>query len=40
MLVEDHDRGQVVMCLLCKTAIKVATTPAPPPSGKPSSPRK
>ena len=23
MLVEDHDRGKVVACLLCKTAIKV-----------------
>jgi len=23
MLVEDHDRGKVVSCLLCKTAIKV-----------------
>jgi hypothetical protein len=37
MLVEDHDRGKVVHCLLCKTAIKVggaqpaATTPPPPP---------
>lgn len=23
MLVEDHDLGKVVSCLLCKTAIKV-----------------
>ena len=23
MLVEDHDRGKIVNCLLCKTAIKV-----------------
>ncbi len=23
MLVEDHDRGNVVSCLLCKTAIRV-----------------
>ena len=23
MLVEEHDRGKVVACLLCKTAIKV-----------------
>jgi hypothetical protein len=37
MLVEDHDRGKVVACLLCKTAIKVGAggpaprkTPAPP----------
>jgi hypothetical protein len=38
MLVEDHDRGKVVNCLLCKTAIKIGGTavqapagPAPPP---------
>jgi hypothetical protein len=36
MLVEDHDRGKVVACLLCKTTIKVGgasaqpRTPAPP----------
>jgi hypothetical protein len=37
MLVEDHDRGKVVACLLCKTSIKVGSaapaprrTPAPP----------
>jgi len=33
-LVEDHERGQVVTCLLCKTAIRVgggtAPQPAPP----------
>lgn len=29
-LVEDHDRGKVVNCLLCKTAIRVGGTPAPP----------
>jgi hypothetical protein len=30
MLVEDHDRGKVVNCLLCKTAIKVGgAQPAP-----------
>jgi hypothetical protein len=28
MLVEDHDRNKVVTCLLCKTAIKVASGPA------------
>lgn len=29
MLVEDHDRGKVVPCLLCKTPIKVGGgTPA------------
>lgn len=38
MLVEDHDRNNVVACLLCKTAIRVGggpaaprTTPKPPP---------
>ena len=31
MLVEDHDRGKVVACLLCKTAIRVGGAPAPPP---------
>lgn len=28
MLVEDSDRGKVVPCLLCKTAIKVSGGPA------------
>ncbi len=28
MLVEDHDRGKVVACLLCKTAIRVGGGPA------------
>ncbi len=38
MLVEDHDRGKVVNCLLCRTAIKIGGTsvqgsanPPPPP---------
>jgi hypothetical protein len=31
MLVEERDRNQVVPCLLCKTNIKVGSTPAPPP---------
>ena len=40
MLVEDHDRGQVVSCLICKTAIRVGGAPAgqpqaPPPPPKP-----
>jgi len=35
MLVEDHDQGQVVQCLLCKTAIKIGASPAPPPSPPP-----
>jgi hypothetical protein len=30
-LVEDHERGKVVHCLLCKTAIRTA---APRPSDK------
>jgi hypothetical protein len=29
MLVEDHDRGKVVPCLLCKTSIRVGGTPPP-----------
>jgi len=28
MLVESQDRGKVVPCLLCKTAIKVGGSPA------------
>jgi hypothetical protein len=35
MLVEEHDRGKVVACLLCKTAIKVAGEPASTASSKP-----
>jgi hypothetical protein len=31
MLVEDHDRGKLVACLLCKTSIKVGSRPTPPP---------
>ena len=29
MLVEDHDRGAVVACLLCKTPIRVGGARAP-----------
>ncbi len=29
MLVEAHDRGNVVACLLCKTPIRVGGAPAP-----------
>ena len=29
MLVEEHDRGNVVPCLLCKTAIRVGGAPPP-----------
>jgi hypothetical protein len=27
MLVEDHQQGKVVPCLLCRTAIKIGVTP-------------
>jgi hypothetical protein len=30
MLVEERDRGRVVACLLCKSAIKVGGGPAKP----------
>jgi hypothetical protein len=30
MLVEAKDRGKLVFCLICKTAIKVGDTPRPP----------
>jgi hypothetical protein len=29
MLVEEHERGKVVSCLLCKTAIRVGGGAAP-----------
>lgn len=37
MLVEDHDRGRVVSCLICKQPIKVpaASGPASPPPAPP-----
>ena len=39
MLVEEHDRGQVVSCLLCKTPIRVGgAAPAPPPRPRPPRP--
>ena len=34
MLVEERDRGQVVSCLLCRTAIKVGGAPSAPPVPK------
>jgi hypothetical protein len=34
MLVEEHERGKVVACLLCKTPIRVGGTPPPPPSSR------
>ena len=30
MLVEEQDRSKVVSCLLCKTAIKVGSSPPAP----------
>jgi hypothetical protein len=30
MLVEQQDRGRVVHCLICKTAIQVGVPPRPP----------
>jgi hypothetical protein len=33
MLVEERDRGQVVMCLLCKTPIRVGGDPNARPRG-------
>ena len=39
LLVEDHDRNQVVACLICKTAIRVGGGPGPRPSAQPA-PRK
>ena len=37
MLVEAHDRGKVVPCLLCKTPIRVGGA-APPPRPQPPGP--
>jgi hypothetical protein len=40
MLVEDHDRDKVVVCLLCKTPIRVGSgspgpaRPTPPPGSR------
>lgn len=34
MLVEEHDRGKVVTCLICKSPIRVGT-PEPPPISRP-----
>ena len=31
MLVEEHDRGKVVSCLICKQPIKVPDPPPAPP---------
>ena len=34
MLVEDHQKGKVVPCLICKTPIRVAKGPSSPPEKK------
>jgi hypothetical protein len=34
MLVEDHERGKVVSCLLCKTPIRVGGGGAAPGKGR------
>jgi hypothetical protein len=34
MLVEEHDRNNVVACLLCKTPIRVGGSPPPRRSSK------
>jgi hypothetical protein len=39
MLVEDHERNKVVLCLICKTPIKVGGAPGAN-SGKTPPPRK
>jgi hypothetical protein len=31
MLVEEHDRGKVLPCLLCKTPIRIGGSAPPPP---------
>ena len=36
MLVEEHDRDNVVVCLLCKTPIRVASPPPQAPQTPPS----
>jgi hypothetical protein len=38
MLVEDHERNNIVSCLLCKALIKVGNAPAAPHSSKPTPP--
>lgn len=35
MLVEEHDRGKSVQCLLCPAQIKVGGAPAAPAAPKP-----
>jgi hypothetical protein len=39
MLVEEHDRGRAVPCLICKTPIPVGGSPKPPTGKKTPMPR-
>ncbi len=39
MLVEEKERGKMVFCLVCKTAIKVGETPASPATSHQRTPR-
>lgn len=32
MLVEDHQQGKVVACLICRASIKIGAATAPPPA--------
>jgi hypothetical protein len=38
MLVEEHDQGKVVTCLLCRATIRVGNAPAAPTSSKTTQP--
>lgn len=40
MLVEDHDRNKVVVCLICKTPIRVGAGPTQPGAARPKPPSK
>jgi hypothetical protein len=40
MLVEERDRGKVVPCLLCKTAIRVGGSPPAAPPVRTPAPKK
>ena len=37
MLVEEHDRGKIVPCLICKTPIRVGDAVSAPASDRPDS---
>jgi hypothetical protein len=38
MLVEEHEKGNTVNCLICKTQIRVGAAPPSPKSSKPTPP--